>query len=58
MHKMGSQNASENIYLYRKGHLRAKFGMPRYWSRVQDWLSFNGPVKVPNENLACPTGLK
>jgi hypothetical protein len=58
MHKVGSQKASENIYLYREVHLRAKFSMPRYWSRVQDWLSFNGPVKVPNENLACLAGLK
>jgi hypothetical protein len=58
MHKVGSQKASENIYLYREVHLRAKFELPRYWSRVQDRLSFNGPVKVSNVNLAYPAGLK
>ncbi len=37
--------------------MRAKFGLTRR-SRVQDWLSFIGPRKVPNENLACIAGLK
>ena len=30
INKVGSPKASENIYLYREVHLRAKFGMPRY----------------------------
>ncbi len=32
---------------------RSDFGLPADWSRVQDWLSFNGPVVIPFEKPAA-----
>ena len=33
-------------------------GLPRDWSRIQDWLNFNSPVRVPEESLSGPAELK
>jgi hypothetical protein len=33
-------------------------GLPRDWSRIQDWLNFNSPVRVPDESLSGPAELK
>jgi hypothetical protein len=33
-------------------------GLPRDWSRIQDWLSYNSPVTVPDESLSGPAELK
>ncbi len=37
---------------------RADMGLPRDWSRIQDWLSYNSPVTVPDESLSGPAELK
>ena len=37
---------------------RSDFGLPANWSRVQDWLSFNGPVVIPFEKPAAVPELK
>ncbi len=37
---------------------RADMGLPRDWSRIQDWLSFNCPVRVPDESLSGLAELK
>ena len=37
---------------------RSDFGLPADWSRVQDWLSYNGPVVIPFEKPAAVPDMK
>jgi hypothetical protein len=50
--------ATENNIPPGKRVSRVDFGLPADWSRIQDWLSFNGRVEIPFENLSCDFSLK